>query len=47
MKVFLGNKYDSFIHTVQYAKVTSTRNGYEKTVMKQEERFSEVYLEPT
>ena len=34
MKVFLGNKYKSYIHTAQNAKVTSTRIVYEKTVMK-------------
>ena len=35
MKDFLGNKYNSYIHTAQNAKVTSTRIAYEKTVMKQ------------
>ena len=34
MKVFLGNKYNSYIHTARNAKVTSTRIVYEKTVMK-------------
>ena len=34
MKVFLGNKYKSYIHTAQNEKVTSTRIVYEKTVMK-------------
>ena len=34
MKVFLDNKYNSYIHTGQNAKVTSTRIVYEKTVMK-------------
>ena len=34
MKAFLGNKYNSYIHTAQNAKVTSTRIVYEKTVMK-------------
>ena len=33
MKVFLGNKYNSYIHTARNAKVTSTRIVYEKTVM--------------
>ena len=33
-KVFLGNKGNSYIHTAQNAKVTSTRNVYGKTVMK-------------
>ena len=45
MKVFLGNKYNSYIHTARNAKVTSTRIVYEKTVMKR--KFSEAYLEPT
>ena len=44
MKVFLGNKYNRYIHTAQNAKVTSTRIVYEKTVRN---RFSEAYLEPT
>ena len=35
MKVFLGNKYNRYIHTAQNAEVTSTRIVYEKTVMKQ------------
>ena len=34
MKVFLGNKYNSYIHTARNAKVTSTRIIYEKTLMK-------------
>ena len=36
MKVFLDNKYNSYIyiHTAQNAKVTSTRTVFEKTVMK-------------
>ena len=34
MKVFLGNKYNSYIHTARNAKVTSTRIVHEKTVMK-------------
>ena len=34
IKVFLGNKYNSYIHTAQNAKVTSTRIIYETTVMK-------------
>ena len=33
-KVFLGNKYNSYIHTAPNAKVTSIRNVYEKTVIK-------------
>ena len=35
MKAFLGNKYNSCIHTARNAKVTSARIVYEKTVMKQ------------
>ena len=46
VKVFLGNKYNSYIDTTQNAKITSTRNVYEKT-NEMEERFSEAYLEPT
>ena len=34
MKLILGNKYSSYIHNAQNAKVTSTRFVYEKTVMK-------------
>ena len=34
MKVFLGNEYNSYIHTARNAKVTSTRIVYEKTLMK-------------
>ena len=34
VKVFLGNKYNSYIHTARNAKVTSTRIVYEKIVMK-------------
>ena len=34
MKVFLGNKYNNYIHNARNAKVTSTRIVYEKTVMK-------------
>ena len=34
MKVFLGNKYNSYIYTARNAKVTSTRIVHEKTVMK-------------
>ena len=44
MKVFLGNEYNSYIHTVRNAKVTPTRIVYEKTLMKR--KFSEAYLEP-
>ena len=34
MKVFLGNKYNIYIHTARNAKVTSTGIIYEKSVMK-------------
>ena len=34
MKVFLGNKYNSYIHAARNAKVTSTRIVCEKTVIK-------------
>ena len=33
-KGFFGNKYSSYVHTAQSANVTSTRNIYEKTVIK-------------
>ena len=33
MKVFLGNKYNSYMHTARNAKVTSTSIVYEKTLM--------------
>ena len=33
-KIFLGTEYNSYIHTAQNAKVTSTRIVYEKTLMK-------------
>ena len=38
VNVFLGNKYHSYIHTARYAQVTSTRNVYEKTVMKRKKK---------
>ena len=38
VKVFLGNKCNSYVHTAQNAKVTSTRNVYEKTVMKRKKK---------
>ena len=34
MKVFLGNEYNSYIHTARNAMVTSTKIVYEKTLMK-------------
>ena len=45
MKVFLGNKCNSYIHTARNAKVTSTRIVYEKTVMKR--KVFRGVLEPT
>ena len=42
MKVFLGNEYDIYIHTVWNAKVTSARIVYEKTLMKWK-AFREVF----
>ena len=39
MKVFLGNIYNSYIHTAQNAKVTSTRNVCQKTVTKRKKGF--------
>ena len=33
-KVFLGNKYNSYMHTARNAKLTSTRIVYEITAMK-------------
>ena len=34
IKVFLGNEYNSDIHTARNAKVTSTRIAYKKTLIK-------------
>ena len=34
MKLFLGNEYNSYIHTARNAKVSSTRDVDEKTLMK-------------
>ena len=39
VKVFLGNKYNSYINTARNAKVTSTKNVYKKTVMKRTKGF--------
>ena len=47
MKVFLGNKYNNYIHAARNAKASSTKNVYEKTNETEEERFSETHLEPT
>ena len=38
LKVFLGNKCNSYIRAAQNAKVTSTRNVYEKTVIKRKKK---------
>ena len=38
MKLFLGNKYASYIHTARNAKATVTRNVYEKTLMKRKKK---------
>ena len=38
VKAFLGNKYNSCIHTARNAKVTSTSNVFEKTVIKQKKK---------
>ena len=34
LKVFLGNKYNSYTHTARSAKLISTRIFHEKTVKK-------------
>ena len=39
---FHGNKYNTYIHTARNAKVTS-RNVYEKTVMKRKKVFRGVF----
>ena len=36
MKIFLGNKYNIYIHTARNAKVTFTRIVHEKSVTKRE-----------
>ena len=38
VKVFCGNKCNSYIHTPRNAKVTSTKNVYEKTVIKRKKK---------
>ena len=44
VKVFLGNKYNSYIHTAGNAKVTFTRNVYKnKTVIKWNKVFRGVF----
>ena len=32
--IFFGNKYNRYVHTARNAKAASTRNVYEKIVMK-------------
>ena len=39
VKVFLGKKYNSYLHNAQNAKVTTTRNVYGKTNKTKEESF--------
>ena len=38
VKVFLGNKYNGYVHTARNAKVTSAKNVYEKTVMNRKKK---------
>ena len=38
LKGFLGNKYNTYIHAARNAKVTSTRNVYEKTIIKRKKK---------
>ena len=38
VKVFLGNKYNSYVHTARNAKVTSAKNVYVKTVRKRKKK---------
>ena len=38
VKALLGNKYNSYIHAARNAKVTSTRDVYEKTVLKRKNK---------
>ena len=38
VKVFLGNKHNVYIRSARNAKITSTRNVYEKTVMKRKKK---------
>ena len=47
MKVFLAKKKIAiYIYTAWNAKLTSTRNLYEKTNEMEEEKISEAYLKP-
>ena len=44
VKIFLGNKYTIYIHTAPNAKVTSTRNIYEKPVTKRKKKvFKDIF----
>ena len=49
VKIFLGNKYDSYIRTARNGKITSTGKVYNKTVVKRKKKkgFQRAYLEPT
>ena len=38
LKRFLGNKYNTYIRAARNAKVTSTRNVYEKTIIKRKKK---------
>ena len=38
VKVFLGNNYNSYIHTAGNAKVTSAKSFYEKTAMNRQRK---------
>ena len=38
MKLLLGNKYASYIHTAWNPKASVTRNVYEKTLMKRKKK---------
>ena len=43
VKIFLGNKYNSYIHTARNAKVTSTINVHEKTIIKLKKKGFQVF----
>ena len=38
VKASLGNKYNSYIHAPRNAKLTSTRDVYEKTVLRRKNK---------
>ena len=38
VKALLGNKYNSYIHAPRNAKLTSTRDVYEKTVLRRKNK---------